>query len=57
MTEPSPYQVPIADLLAVKVAPEDLVEEQDPDPPHPDAKSDEDRALEAAGGPVGRLRP
>jgi hypothetical protein len=52
----SPYRVPMSDLLAVKVAPKDQVEEQDPDPPHPDAKTDEDRALEAAGGPVGPLR-
>lgn len=47
MGKDSPYKVPLADLEAVHVAVEDMVEEHDSDPPVPDAKSEGDRTREA----------
>lgn len=55
MTDPSPYQVPMSELLAVKVPAEEQVEEQDPTPPNPDAKKPFARQLESAGGPIGAV--
>lgn len=47
MADPSPYKVPLSELLAVKVPEEDQVEENDPTPPTPDSVStDERRRLE-----------
>lgn len=47
MANPSPYKVPLSELLDVKVPLEQQVEETDPTPPKPDLVStDERRRLE-----------
>lgn len=48
MAEVSKFKVPLAELTAVHVPVEDLVEEQDPTPPNPDAKSKGERDRESA---------
>lgn len=48
MAKDNPYRVSMDELDAVHVKDEDLVEEMDPTPPNPDAKSKQDRDRESA---------
>lgn len=53
MADESPYQVPLSDLMKVKVPEEDQVEEQEPAPPAPDLYTEGEKrrndALQSGG--------